>query len=202
MPHVHMNTAWQAATSGRHFYRCLTCLAIIATDGMAFPDTVKCGACEGERWEHMGRVQRDRLVSDSMLSPCDDRCTTARGPKCDCGCGGKNHGKGWIVDWRTPDVGAVPVATPQENGDVCRKRAAEYTALVTEARETWERSRYGSLNRAKLAGQWIPEWTAYMEGQRIRREIFRAESMTSQTGRVRVLRAVIAACASPSTVEG
>lgn len=26
---------------------------------------------------------------------CDARCTSARGPSCDCSCGGKNHGSAW-----------------------------------------------------------------------------------------------------------
>lgn len=27
-------------------------------------------------------------------TPCDDRCTEAKGHKCECSCGGKNHGAG------------------------------------------------------------------------------------------------------------
>ncbi len=29
--------------------------------------------------------------------PCDERCTHARGHKCDCSCGGTNHGRGWQI---------------------------------------------------------------------------------------------------------
>ena len=27
--------------------------------------------------------------------PCDARCTGARGPRCECSCGGANHGRDW-----------------------------------------------------------------------------------------------------------
>lgn len=29
-------------------------------------------------------------------TPCDARCTNAIGPSCDCSCGGKNHGGGYL----------------------------------------------------------------------------------------------------------
>lgn len=28
--------------------------------------------------------------------PCDGRCTSAKGPNCDCSCGGKNHGGDYL----------------------------------------------------------------------------------------------------------
>jgi len=30
--------------------------------------------------------------------PCDDRCTEAKGHKCQCSCGGKNHGQSFICE--------------------------------------------------------------------------------------------------------
>jgi len=41
------------------------------------------------------RVQASRRIefkSNPTLHKCDARCTTAKGFKCECSCGGKNHG--------------------------------------------------------------------------------------------------------------
>lgn len=39
------------------------------------------------------RAVRVRVTS----TRCDPRCTGATGPRCDCSCGGHNHGAGWSV---------------------------------------------------------------------------------------------------------
>lgn len=45
-----------------------------------------------------GRRAVGNLVRGVKTShPCDDRCTSARGSKCECSCGGKNHGRWWIA---------------------------------------------------------------------------------------------------------
>ena len=31
------------------------------------------------------------------LHRCSDKCRTAKGPSCECSCGGMNHGKGWNI---------------------------------------------------------------------------------------------------------
>jgi hypothetical protein len=43
------------------------------------------------------RVTAERAIefkSNPSLHKCDARCTNAKGFKCECSCGGKNHGKG------------------------------------------------------------------------------------------------------------
>jgi hypothetical protein len=80
----------------RHCYRCEDCLTVCFADGDQLP-SAKCGACDG-RMEHMGRVERGRLKEDTYACPCDARCTSARGPNCDCLCGGKNHGSNAVVE--------------------------------------------------------------------------------------------------------
>lgn len=37
----------------------------------------------------------DAVTVDTVR--CDARCTNARGHKCDCSCGGENHGAGWSI---------------------------------------------------------------------------------------------------------
>jgi hypothetical protein len=51
----------------------------------------ECFACGAWRWNGK-RVQG--FVTDHK---CDDRCTEAKGIRCECACGGKNHGKGLLV---------------------------------------------------------------------------------------------------------
>lgn len=49
-----------------------------------------------------------RVVSDT---PCDGRCTNAKGPSCDCPCKGANHGTSRVIQ-RTVDAGRAPVVVP------------------------------------------------------------------------------------------
>lgn len=54
----------------------------------------------GKGWQ--GYVQADRVIeykSNPSRHACDDRClyATGRTMKCECSCGGKNHGRGALV---------------------------------------------------------------------------------------------------------
>lgn len=50
----------------------------------------------------MGKVDTGRFLQPQYESPCDGRCTNARGPNCDCQCHGANHGSGRLVERWTP----------------------------------------------------------------------------------------------------
>lgn len=89
----------------RAYYRCEDCLTIAAAEALAELNC-QCGLCGG-RVECMGLVRGERLVKSALECPCDHRCTGARGPRCDCPCGGKNHGSGLLVRV-VRDVGPVP----------------------------------------------------------------------------------------------
>ena len=131
----------------RHYYRCVDCLSIAAAEGPAVLKGL-CGLCAG-KIEHMGRVQGVRLVKDSWECPCDGRCTSARGPRCDCPCGGKNHGSNMVVRV-VRDAGPVP------RFDLAWDRVAAATA------EEWRRGYSAVLNwiadyeRRKRAGESLP----------------------------------------------
>ena len=49
--------------TNRHFYRCVDCLTVSAAD--EYLPKAECGVCGG-RIEYMGRVERARLVQDSV----------------------------------------------------------------------------------------------------------------------------------------
>lgn len=61
------------------------------------------------RMGKIGPTRYGRLLTPEERAPCDGRCTNARGPNCDCRCGGVNHGSQRVVTvWRCADAGRVP----------------------------------------------------------------------------------------------
>jgi len=164
----------------RYFIRCKDCLAINAHDvprgfnwwhelpTKHFPDpmgwssgsTYPICPCGGTL-EDMGKVQRSRLVHQHEESVCDDRCTQARGPNCDCKCGGENHGsKRTIVITR--DAGGIPQAEIPCN--------VENGRLYREAKESaWKRwyAKYSDVQNRKQEG-WIRDFDFYLESERAR----------------------------------
>lgn len=130
----------------RHFYRCSDCLTVSATDGSAGARP-QCGQCGGT-CEHMGQVERDRLVTVGMECPCDDRCTSARGPKCGCKCGGKNHGS-HITVLVIRDRGEVPILDTRHDLKA-KDRAEEYRAAMLAAEAEARR-----LSAEKRAAGWL-----------------------------------------------
>jgi len=59
----------------------------------------------GVKWL-MGESIDGHYVADV---PCNATCVEARGGKCDCSCGGKNHGAGVTMVWIPPDAAAGKV---------------------------------------------------------------------------------------------
>jgi hypothetical protein len=112
-------------TINRWFVRCLDCLSVAAVTEPPNTHDTRCGLCGGHI-ECMGRVAQQRLVRDEIRSACDDRCTSARGPLCDCHCGGKNHGTHRIVRI-VRDAGPVPNVAMRSNF-AARRTAEEYRA--------------------------------------------------------------------------
>ena len=69
----------------------------------------KCARVPSYGYPHfiMGEVIGQRIGWHVSESPCDGRCTGAKGPTCDCPCGGINHGTGRVVV-RKVDAGPAP----------------------------------------------------------------------------------------------
>jgi len=166
----------------RYFVRCTVCLAVSAID--EHPASVmQCGLCAGTL-ETMGRVERDRLVRDELLCPCDDRCTSARGPICTCKCNGKNHGSHLLVSV-TRDVGKVPTVTPTHGREQARINAAEYRA----AREALL-ARLDTLRNRKAAAGWL-DGADYRELRALQAANRKAHEARDHRARMRTLRAVL-----------
>lgn len=80
----------------RFYYRCTTCLSVFVLEQRK--DNLYCGHCETILY-FMGAVVRDSrvLTKEVEETPCDQRCTHALGPVCNCKCGGVNHGSGHVI---------------------------------------------------------------------------------------------------------
>ena len=144
--------------SARQYYRCQDCLGVSALEGSRLAlETgwgqlgAACGACGG-RQEHMGQVGADphRLVTLTERSVCDERCTNARGPSCECKCGGENHGSRLLVVV-TLDAGARPQITPPGEAQKLTLAASDYRGVRDAARARVE-GRYGAAMEAKRSG--------------------------------------------------
>jgi hypothetical protein len=91
------------ALINRWFVRCRLCLSIGAVDAISLPKgTLVCSGCDGPI-EIMGRVDGCTSHLETRCK-CDARCTNAKGPNCDCSCGGKNHGSGMLVSFAEHSV--------------------------------------------------------------------------------------------------
>lgn len=157
------------AATERHFFRCVECCNVFALEGAPAPRAhrwngvrlsgamcptwirgVRCD-CGADRLEWMGRVESDQLVRAEDRCPCDSRCTTARGPKCNCVCGGANHGANRVV--RTEHVDGVPRIV--DDGLEARVAAVA----------TWKAARQAASDRIDAdatvikmrAGEWIAD---------------------------------------------
>ncbi len=189
------SAAWAEREAERpHFYRCRDCLTVLCCDaqpgrlghGGHAAAGLTCGACGG-REEYMGQAgkQPGRLTRTSMESVCDDRCTSARGPHCECRCGGRNHGSGrWVLVTR--DAGEAPTITPGTAREVAqaKARAEEYRAAVEQARERlgW----FWPLQERKQAGEYLSgeDFGRLISGRRAVRALHKAEEARTHKGRL------------------
>jgi len=162
----------------RYYYRCSDCLSTVVLEEKL--PVVEC-ACGG-RLELLGpvtNVGRWRRVEDRP--PCDGRCTGARGPKCDCSCGGKNHGTRLLVTVER-DGGVARVRLPDPEAI---RRAEEYRAAIARVRQALART-FGYLYERFVAGQYVPE-TAYWFMRNVHTELQAISCLKTHTARMRRL---------------
>jgi hypothetical protein len=168
----------------RYFVRCTTCLAVSAID--EHPASVmQCGLCAGTL-ETMGRVERNRLVRDEYLCPCDDRCTSARGPLCTCKCSGKNHGSNLLVHV-IRDAGKVPTVTPALGREQARLNADEYRAARLALLALLD-----TLRNRKAAAGWL-DVADYNQLRALQAANRKAHEARDHRARMRTLRAALPA---------
>lgn len=175
-----LDTLFGKIESGRprYYARCADCLSIGAVEAGAWIAGAACGVCGGPV-ENMGRVERDRLVRDEMRTPCDGRCTNARGPRCDCKCGGQFHGSGMLIRCST-DAGRAPRLHFQHE--------ARALAIVGEYRQALQalQAEYRRLVDKRYAGAGLQS-TEFVRMVRLRDVIRRARASRSHAARMRLL---------------
>ena len=139
----------------RNFYRCHDCLTVFAVDSvrggrMGRGDPDRCGVCDGKA-DWMGRVRRGMLTRTHFECPCDERCTGARGPNCECSCGGENHGTGVLVEV-VDCVAKIPATLVRHdalaNAQAYRAKLAAVEALA-ESRKRLTGGGYEALHLGK-----------------------------------------------------
>lgn len=184
----------------RWCYRCADCLAVMFTGeelqplfdfqrfGTAYARYGECGVCGGFL-EFMGKVAqgaegRGRLQAMEHRCACDFRCTGALGPKCECSCGGVNHGTGRMVAV-VRDLGSIPRTTGLDDYQAA-KAAQEYREVRDKLIQ--ERDKYSARKRA---GEWLSageyeRWSALCGA------INGAAKNRTHAARMRKLRAAIA----------
>jgi hypothetical protein len=175
-----------------HFYRCTDCLSICTSaEQLSYRNRNgymvaggKCGACDGTL-EYLGRTERDRLVKEHEACPCDDRCTSARGPHCSCRCGGEHHGSNMTVTVRT-DEGGIPVAMIDPGAHV---KADEYRAAKRAFWDAWN-YRYRAITDKKNRGEWIDAFSVYLDGQYFARTYHKAVELRTHASRNRKILAL------------
>jgi hypothetical protein len=140
-----------------------------------------CGLCSGHM-ESMGKVVRDRLVKECDRCTCDERCTYARGPKCNCKCGGEFHGTGMVVTVKT-DAGGVPVVSVPDNAKALAV-AAEWKAALAPLVD-----RRSAIAKMKAAG-WI-ERSLFDEMTELNYLIGKARKAKTHAGRLKILASAV-----------
>lgn len=180
MPHLH---TWghEPAPAGqpaikRRYYRCLDCLSVFTADytdvrDLPHYENYECSC--GGHIENMGDVRMDRIVKSYEASPCDDRCTEARGPVCNCHCGGKNHGTHLTVTV-VHDCGPAPrVKTDVDN----EAKGKAFRKLYQRALEAWKTKWMWIIEKRNRG--WIPrpEWDTYVIASNFRRELTKTGQM-------------------------
>lgn len=121
-------------TINRHYYKCPVCLSVMVIEREKHTRTY-CSICDVELlW--MGRVSGDLYIREEKKCACDERCTGAQGPNCDCKCGGKNHGTGAVVTVIT-EMGKIK-AGPIDREKAVQRRD-EYRNYEAQCRDILER---------------------------------------------------------------
>jgi hypothetical protein len=173
----------------RWFIRCTTCLAVSAVTEPPNTGGWQCGICGGS-FESMGRVERDRLIHEHTTAVCDDRCTSARGPICNCQCGGQHHGSHRVVRV-VRDAGPVPTVTPSTGRDQARLNAEELRRYRTAALALLDPLLASKRNGYLPAGE-------YARMRTLQAALRKAHEARIHTTRIKTLRAVVGHLAAPA----
>jgi hypothetical protein len=126
----------------RYYWRCTDCLAgTVTTETFGAEVPTICNLCQGPV-RLLGPVDgiEAHWVRVLHLSPCDHRCTRARGRRCECECLGRMHGSGLVRE--VERIGGAIRLTPSFDAEAAIARAEEFRAIRQRIREALN-ARYG-----------------------------------------------------------
>jgi len=193
----------------RWYVRCADCLSIGAvetsppawrvewdyirkTPDDQFPEPVArwvggwtCDGCGG-RIESMGEVFRGYVANRAQVAICDHRCTGARGPKCECECGGQYHGTGATVEVHQ-DAAGVPRCCVLDRSE-SMQRAAQFRAAWAGL-EAAHQARFGDLDARKARRDWLEpsEFSEWRVGSQFRGSMREAKGLRTHAGRQKAI---------------
>ncbi len=134
-------------TTHRYFFRCLDCLAVMATPSNEISAVCSCGG----DLDAMGAAHAKHTYTTTK-SACDYRCTNAKGPECDCTCGSANHGSGAVVEVVRSESMRPQLQSPSAG------RAMEFHLAQDAAISAFEAAYPGARAKFK-SGSWLPRPT-------------------------------------------
>lgn len=163
-----------------------------------------CGAAED-----VGAVTASGAIrkAEGVKCECDTSCAHARGARCDCSCGGANHGAGimaYYVVW--VDAGTTKARMDRKPKTTAKavERGADWGAALDRLAAAVERLRaeQAALDGKRLATR-LPEgeWHRLREIGDVLRLARRAQSLRTHKGRMAAVGKVEAATAAGKPVE-
>ena len=132
-----------------YYWKCNECLYAFTLKEGIRPDVCSCGST---KLESMGRVRKSHYERTDVHAPCDERCTNAQGPLCDCGCHGCNHGTKRLVQTVIRD-GKVVVVDFDEKYITQGQEFRQALKLATERFE----KKFGEDLTKYRKGEWLKE---------------------------------------------
>jgi hypothetical protein len=191
----------------RYFYRCDDCLTVVVTleplkklpkfadrpvqwptsadNPMVFAE---CGCCGGDVTESMGVLKGDYsrvLITTEFQCPCDGKCTGAKGPSCDCPCGGKNHGTNAVVEVEVSGRRIPRVLAPKDG----LANAEEFRALRDAVQAAWDAKYKRFFTQRNESGSY--EARMWSEGRKVRAEFHKVRDYQVHGLRMKGLRKIL-----------
>jgi hypothetical protein len=121
--------------TARFLGRCTTCdrpVAATVEGHTSDHTTIACPDCAGA-------CKAERLYGTVVAARCNAACEGARGPACECACGGSNHGGSW--ERRGPDLPAGQLAAYRADkarrAEAAAARRARKVAALQDSHTLW-----------------------------------------------------------------
>lgn len=129
MSHMSTDEILSSTATARFLGRCTTCdrpVAAIVEGHTSDHTTIACPDCAGA-------CKAERLYGTVVAAHCNAACEGARGPVCECACGGSNHGGSW--ERPGPDLPAGQLAAYRADRERRARQAADRRARKVAARQ-------------------------------------------------------------------